>query len=222
MNTIRILLADDHALIRNGLRLLLEAHADMEVIDEAADGIDALKKTRKLRPHVVILDVAMPRMNGLEAAQLVHDFVPETRIIVLSMFEKESFARQALQAGASGYVLKGSSSSDIVAAVRAVHSGRYYFSSRIHADLIQSYIKNPRELPPRGKYELLTERERQVFGLLVEGNSNVDIAEILCLAYKTVEKHRGSIVRKLGMSNPVEMVKYAVRLGLIDPDFWQS
>ncbi len=222
MKPIRILIADDHALIRNGLRMLLGTHADLEVVGEAADGIEALERTRQLRPDVLVIDVAMPRMNGLEAAQLVRDVVPETRVVMLSMFEKESFARQALQAGASGYVLKGASSSDIVAAIRAVYAGKYYFSSRVHAELIQSYLEKPRSQPSQGRYELLSERERQVFHLLIEGNSTAEIADLLCVSYKTVEKHRGSIVRKIGISNPVDMVKYAVRLDLVDPELWKS
>jgi two-component system response regulator NreC len=220
---IRIFIADDHVLIRNGLRELLGTHADIEIVGEAADGIETLKKTRQLRPHVLILDVAMPGMNGLETAKLVHEIVPETRIVILSMFEKESFARQALQAGASGYVLKGASHSDIVAAIRAVYAGGYYFSARITTDLIRSYLDTtPPKQPSRGKYELLTDRERQVFGLLVEGHSTAAIAQILCVSYKTVEKHRGSISRKLDIANPIEMLKYAVRLGLVDPEFWES
>lgn len=222
MNRIRILIADDHALIREGLQMLLRTQADLDVVGAAGDGVEALEKVRHLHPDVLLLDIAMPRMNGLEVARMVREVAPSTRVIILSMYEKEAYARQALQAGARGYILKGGSSADVLEAVRAVKAGDFYFSSRIHAQVIRAYLETPGENPLLGEYELLSDRERQVFRLLVEGNSIAQIADILCVSYKTVEKHRGNISRKLGISNPVDMVKYAIRLGIVDAEFWRS
>jgi DNA-binding NarL/FixJ family response regulator len=220
---IRILIADDHDLIRNGLRQLIRTQADMEVAGEAVDGVEALEKARHLHPDVILLDIAMPRMNGLEAAPLIRDVSPKSRIVILSMYEKEAYAREARAAGVCGYVLKGSPSKDVLEAIRVVHSGDYFFGSRIPAQEIRLH---PERLAEGGgafrDYALLSEREQQVFKLLVEGNTLSQISEILCISYKTAEKHRGSISKKLGISNPVEMVKYAIRLGIVDADFWQG
>ncbi|MBE0598121.1 MAG: response regulator transcription factor [Desulfuromonadales bacterium] len=222
MSQIRVLIVDDHPLVRQALHQVLQLQADIDVVGEAADGLEALEQIRHLRPQVLLLDIAMPKMNGLEVLPLAREIFPEMRIIILSMYEKEDFAHQALQAGASGYVLKGAPIDDVVAAVRKVHGGGYYFSSRIHSDLIQSYLQDNRRQLPRGDFALLSERERQVFMQLVEGNSTSQIADTLCVSYKTIEKHRASITRKIGISNPVELVKYAIRLGLIDPELWKS
>lgn len=219
MNSIRIMIADDHPLVREGLRQLLATQADFEVVGEACDGVELLEVVRHLKPEVLLLDIAMPRMNGLEALQLMREVAPEVKVILLSMYEKEAYAHQALQNGACGYVLKGAPSEDVLEAVRKVHEGGYYFSPSIHAEMIRMYLQDQRK-KPLGDFELLSERERQIFMLLVEGNSMAEIADILCITYKTVEKHRAQITRKLGVSNPVDLVKYAVRLGLVDPDFW--
>ena len=223
MSLIRVLIADDHPIVRKGLRQLLEAESDIQVIAEAGDGIEALEKTRAHHPDVLLLDIAMPRLNGLEVAQTVRAAAPDTRVVILSMHEKEAYARQLLDAGVLGYVLKGGPSEEVLTAIRAAHEGRYFLSSSITSSVVSTYLKG------RGKaaagtegYQSLSDRERQVFLLLVEGNTTARIGDILCISPKTVEKHRANIQNKLGIDNIVEMVKYAVRFGLLDPEIWKS
>jgi two-component system response regulator NreC len=218
---IRILIADDHAILREGLRQLLSMQQDMDVVGEAKDGVEALEQTRQLKPDVLLLDIAMPRMGGLEALKLIRESVPETRVIMLSMFEKDAFAQEALQNGAAGYVLKGEPSSEMLDAIRAAYAGRYFLSQPIQAAVINGYLTGRPERQ-RSAYDDLTDREKQVFSLIVQGNSVNQISEILCISGKTVEKHRANIVHKLGVTNLVEMVKFALRHGIIDLESWRS
>jgi two-component system, NarL family, response regulator NreC len=220
---IRVLIADDHPLIRGGLRSLFATQADIEVIGEAANGVEAVEMTRALRPDVLLVDIAMPSMSGLEVVPLVRESAPETQIVILSMYAKEAYTHQVLTEGARAYVLKGAPSVEVLAAIRAVHAGRYYFSEQIHADVITSYTGGERRSASRSvSYNSLTDRERQVFLLLIEGHSSQRISDLLAISIKTVEKHRASISKKLGMSHPVDMVKFAIRYGIIDPDFWKT
>ncbi len=220
MTPIKVLIADDHAMVREGLRQLLEPQADIEVVGEASDGVEALDLVRSLRPNILVLDLAMPRMNGLEAVKLIRDAVPETQIVILSMHEKEAYAHKVLSAGARGYVLKGEPSSTLLTAIRRVHEGEFFLSPNIRSEVINSYVKSRKKKPTAEGYDLLSEREQQVFLLLAEGNTTIQISEILCISSKTVEKHRANITKKLGISTPIEMIKYAIRIGVIDPDFW--
>lgn len=222
MNQIRVLIADDHAVVREGLRQLLEMQSDITVIGEACDGIEALESARQLKPDVVLLDIAMPRLSGLEAIRLIRDAVPETRIVVLSMYEKEAYAHYAMQAGAYGYVLKGEPSSDMLAAIRFAHAGRFYFSKKVNVEGHQGDLKEPGSDSDFTGFDCLSSREKEVFFLLIEGNTTQQIADILCRSPKTVEKHRASISKKLGVSSPVEMMKFAIRCGVVDPDCWKN
>jgi two-component system response regulator NreC len=217
-----ILIADDHAVVREGLRQLFAAHPDMEVVGEAKDGQEALEKARLLRPDVTLLDIGMPRLSGLDAVRLIKEAVPETQIVVLSMYEKEAFVHQVFASGALAYVLKAASSSDVIEAVRAAHRGEYFLSSKIRAEVIGSYLESRKEEPSVRGYDLLSDREQQVFRLMVEGNSTTQIADILCVSPKTVEKHRANVMKKLGVRDLVAMVKYAVKIGIIDPDLWKE
>jgi two-component system response regulator NreC len=220
MNPIKVLIVDDHEMVRTGLRHLLETESDIQVVGEASNGVDGLALAKKLRPDVAIFDVAMPKMGGLEAIGLMRQSLPQTKVVILSMFSKESFAHEALQAGASAYVLKGAPSSDLIKAIRSAQDGSYYFSQEVHARMINSYVNRSKNTNDEVGYQSLSDREKQVFRLLVEGNKTADIADILCISGKTVEKHRTSLSKKLEVSNPVEMMKYAIRIGLIDPDSW--
>lgn len=223
MNPIRVMIADDHVLVREGLRQLLNTQSDIVVVGEAGDGVEALELARQLQPEVLLLDIAMPRMNGLEAVRLIHGASPDTRIVVLSMYEKESYAHQMLNAGVYGYILKCEPSSDMLAAIRAAHVRRFFFSDRVHREVIKGYVEGrPHESPASNGFATLSDRERQIFFLIIEGNSSAQIGEVLCLSLKTVEKHRAAIARKLSVSTPLEMIKYAIRTDLVDAEFWKN
>jgi len=218
----RVLVADDHAIVREGLRQLLNSQRDMEVVGEAEDGREALEKAKSLRPDVTILDIAMPRLSGLEAIRLIKGAAPNIQIVVLSMHKKEAYVHQVLDAGALGYVLKASPSSDVLEAIRTVYRGEYFLSSKIRAEVIGTYLKSRREKPAVRGYDLLSEREQQVFRLIVEGNSTNQIADVLCVSPKTVEKHRANVMKKLAIHDVVAMVKYAIKIGIIDPELWED
>jgi two-component system, NarL family, response regulator NreC len=221
MNRIRVLIVDDHVVVREGLRLLLEAQGDTIVVGEASDGVEALELARKLKPNVVLLDIAMPRMGGLETVRLLRGAVPESRIIVLSMHEKEAYAHQLLHDGAHGYVLKGAPSSKLLAAIRAAFEGHYSFDTNANAGADESCLPARSKAAANG-FQTLSDREKQVFFLLIEGNTSQQISEVLCVSQKTLEKHRASLCKKLGLKSPVEMLKYAIRRGIVDPDLWKN
>ena len=210
-----VLLADDHGIVRTGLRLLFERIPGTQVIGEATDGRQAVALASQLRPDIVIMDVGMPSLNGLEAtAQIVKDN-PSTGVIMLSMHADESYVLKALDAGAKGYLLKDNADDDIEEAVRAVSGGRPYFSPAITQILLEDSVQVMRERGVRDSYDLLTERERDVLQLLAEGHSNKEAAGILKLSPFTVETHRTNLMQKLGLHNTAEIVLYAVRKGVV-------
>jgi two-component system response regulator NreC len=218
----RILIADDHAIVREGLKQILNEEKDMEVVGEAEDGGEALEKARALRPDITVLDITMPRLTGLDAVRLIKDAVPETQIVVLSMHKKEAYVHQVFSSGALGYVLKASPRSDVLEAIRAAHRGEYFLSSKIRGEVIASYLESRKEKPTVRGYDLLSEREQQVFRLIVEGNSTKQVAEVLCVSPKTVEKHRANVMDKLDIHDLVGLVKFAIKTGIIDPDLWED
>ncbi len=221
MKPIQILIADDHTMVREGVRQLIETQTDMEMVGEAADGVEALNLVRSLKPDLLLLDINMPKMSGFEIIGLALDANPDLAIVILSMYETEGYAHKVFQAGAKGYVLKAAPSQQLLAAIRRVNEGEYYLSPKMRTSVITSYLGGCRqEEPARGGYEELSERERQVFQLLVQGNPTAEIAEILFISSKTVEKHRANIIKKIGISQPVQMVKYAIRIGVLDPETW--
>ena len=219
---INVLIVDDHAIVREGLHKLLSAQPDMNVVGEAEDGMTALKVAKSTQPDVILLDIAMSGLTGLETIGLLKEKRPEGQIVILSMHAKESYVQQALSAGALGYVLKASPSSDILRAIRAAHRKEYFLSSKIRADVIEAYLASHKHQPTVRGYDLLSEREQQVFRFVVEGKTTKHIADILSVTTKTIEKHRGSITSKLGVHGRLELLKYAIKIGVVDPDLWSD
>lgn len=220
---ITLLIADDHEVVRQGVRLLIGSHPRLTVIGEARDGAEAVAKSKELGPDVVLLDIAMPGLNGLQVANLIHASQPATRIIMFSMYAKEDYAHQALALGACGYLLKTSSGNEIIEAIEKAYAGQYCFSPQINAEIIQQYL-NP-HLPqskPQSGYDLLSDREQQVFRLVAEGLSSRRISQLLCISPRTVDKHRSNLMKKLGISDSRELVRYALKIGVLDPELWSD
>jgi DNA-binding NarL/FixJ family response regulator len=212
---IRILLADDHAVVRDGLRALLERQSDMAVVAEAGDGRECVQMAENHLPDVVLMDVAMPEMNGIEAARRIIAASPKTGVVMLSMHQDESYVLRSLKAGAKGYLLKDSPREDVLSAVRAASEGRSFLSRKVSRMLQEDYV---RQLESRGlddSYELLTGREREILQLLAEGKANKDVAHLLNISLTTVETHRGHILQKLSLHSTAELILYAVRKRII-------
>lgn len=215
MAAIRILLADDHVIMRSGLRLLLERQPDLEVVAEAADGREAVDMAAAEKPNVVVMDIAMPRLNGVEATRQIVSKNPETSVVILSMHSDESYVLRSLKAGAQAYLLKDSAESDLISAIYAVTSGKSFFSPGVRKILKEDYVYQLARLGAEDSYELLTPREREVLQLAAEGQSNKEIAALLNLSLYTVETHRTHVLQKLNLHSVPELVLYAVRKGII-------
>jgi two-component system, NarL family, response regulator NreC len=214
---IRILIADDHGIIRAGLKLLLERDPGMEVVGEASDGREAVRLATELQPDIVIIDIGMPLLNGIDATAQILRETPKMGAIILSMHADESYIMRALNAGAKGYLLKDSADDDLLRAVRTVAEGRPFFSPVIAKTLLEDYVRLMREHRVTDSYELLTEREREVLQLLAEGKSNKEVAAVLGLSPYTVESHRNNLMQKLNLHNTADIVLYAVRKAIISP-----
>jgi two-component system, NarL family, response regulator NreC len=215
MPRVRIVLADDHTVMRSGLKLLLEREADFSVVGEAQDGREAVRTVEEQSPDVVVMDVAMPNLNGIEATMRIVDSHPRTAVIILSMHSDEGYVLRALKAGARGYLLKDSAESDLIAAVRKVNEGRTFFSPAISNLLMEDYVREIRNRGAEDSYELLTARERELLQLLAEGKTTKEIAAYLQLSPYTVDTHRGNLMRKLNVNSLAELILYAVRKGII-------
>ena len=210
----RILVADDHPIVRSGLKKVLDAEADMEVVAEAEDGAEAVKKALAEDVHLAILDVSMPKTTGIQAAEELHRRKPELKLLVLSMYDSEQFLFESLRAGASGYVLKSDADQDIVEAVRRTMRGQSFLYPAAISTLVKDFVERGRE---DEQFDVLTPRELQVLKLIAEAYTSKEIAAELVISIKTVERHRQNILDKLGMSDRVELTRYAIRRGLIQP-----
>ncbi len=211
----RVLLADDHGVVRKGLRFLLESEPDLEVVGEAADGSEAVRLAEELDPTVVIMDIAMPRLNGIDATAQIVRRRPETAVIILSMHSDEGYLVRTLAAGAKGYLLKDSAEEDVVRAIHAVTQGRPFFSPEIAKALLEDYMRRLDQSGLTDSYDLLSDREKEVLHLLAEGKTNKEVATILALSTYTVETHRTHVMQKLNLHNTAELVLYAVRKKII-------
>jgi two-component system response regulator NreC len=213
--TIRVLLADDHVVMRNGLRLLLERQSNLKVVGEAADGREAVEMAAAEKPDVVVMDIAMPHLNGVEAARQIAIRSPHTAIAILSMHSDESYVIRSLKAGARAYLLKDSAEADLISAINAIMEGKSYFSPAVRNLLKEDYMRQLDEAGSEDSYDLLTTREREVLQLVAEGKSNKEVANLLNLSLYTVETHRTHILQKLNLHSVPELILYAVRKGII-------
>jgi two-component system response regulator NreC len=208
---IKILLADDHSLVRQGFRMILTAQSDMQIVGEAGNGREAVELAEKLQPDLVIMDVTMPELNGIEATRRLVTAAPRTRVLALSMHKDSVYVREILRAGARGYLLKDSADADLIAAVRAVAKGEGYLSPAVSDAVLTDYRKHVTD-----PLDLLTTREREVLQMIAEGKTNKEIATLLTLSVYTVEAHRGRVMEKLNLHSTGELVRFALRSGLID------
>ena len=212
---IRVLLADDHAVVRDGLRALLEAHPEIEVVGDVANGREAVRETRRLLPDVVVMDIAMPDLNGIEATLQIQEISPSPRILILSMHSTTEHIFRALQAGARGYLLKDSAGKEVVEAVRIVHGGRRYLSQKIAATVIDDYIAERHRTSP---LDSLSRRERQILQLIAEGKTSAEVGAMLFLSPKTIDTYRSRMMHKLGIGDLPNLVKFAIQNGITPLD----
>ncbi len=213
---IRILLADDHTILRAGLKMMLNAEPDMEVIGEAQDGRQALEEALRLQPDIVLMDITMPDINGIEATRQIKKAMPEIKVLVLTMHENDEYVFQALRAGASGYMLKEAAATELVSALHVIQQGQFYLSPTAQSVMVGDYLQRVRIGEEKDSYSSLTEREREILKLVAEGFTNNQIAEKLVISPKTVDTHRTHIMDKLNLHSRAELVKYAMRRGLLE------
>jgi DNA-binding NarL/FixJ family response regulator len=212
---IRVLIADDHAIVREGIKALLNLADDIEVVGEAADGREAIERTTRLEPDVVLMDIAMPGLGGLEATLEIRKSSPKTRILVLSQYEDREYVRRFLKAGVSGYVLKKTAGSDLTAAIRAVQRGGLVLDPDVAREAMREQEAGPSDGGTADPYETLTDREKQVLKLVADGKSNKEVAELLGISVKTAMSHRERVMEKLGLHSRTELIRFAIKQGVI-------
>ncbi len=216
MDKIRVFLTDDHTILREGIRTLLQKVPDIEVVGEAGDGGEAVTKVEQLVPDVVLMDITMPGMSGLEATRQIKQKYPQVKVLILTIHETNQYLSQMLQAGASGYVVKTTANSELISAIRAVHQGDVYLYPSITRMLVEDYLQRVKGGEERTSYEGLTNREREILALIAEDKKNKEIADLLGISVRTVQAHRTNIMDKLGAHDRTELVKYAISKGMID------
>jgi two-component system response regulator NreC len=214
-NRIRVLLAEDHTIVRKGLRSLLDGEAGIEVIGEAEDGREAIEKVQQLRPDVVLMDITMPGLNGLEATRQIKKRFPEVKVVVLTVHANEEYIFQILRAGASGYLVKQAAPTELLSAIQAAYRGESFLSPSISKKVIEEYIQQAEATAEQDSYDQVTNRQREVLQLIAEGHSNREIAELLHISVKTVETHRANLMDKLDIHSTAELTQYAIRKGVI-------
>ena len=211
----RIVIAEDHTILREGLRALLSSTPDFEIVGEAEDGREAIRCVEKLKPNLILTDLSMPRMNGMDAIREIKRRAPGTKILVLTVHKTEEYILATLQAGANGYLLKDSTHAELLAAVRHVLSGKHYISPGISDKVLDGYLEGRKTLKTRTSWETLTQREREILKLIAEGYKNKEIADDLCISVKTVEKHRANLMEKLNLHNVQALTTFAIEKGLV-------
>ena len=216
--TVRVLLADDHPIVRDGLSAVLARHEDLQLVGETGDGLEVISMVKRLQPDVLVLDLVMPGLGGLEIANLVRQEMPRTRVVILSRHDNEAYAAAALQAGALAYVVKKSASEELLRAIRAAFAGDQYISPILSTKALQDYQNQLSESKDPDPQKTLTPRERQVLHLITEGLTNRQIAHRLEISPRTVEMHRANLTRKLGVQSAAELIRYALQHGIIPPD----
>jgi two-component system response regulator NreC len=216
VSIIRVLLAEDHTIVRKGLRSLLDDEADIEIVGEAEDGQQTIELVQRLLPDVVLMDITMPVLNGLEATRHIKKLFPQVKVLVLTVHSSEEYIFQILRAGASGYVVKQAAVSELVQAIRSVYQGNSFLSPSISRQAIEAYGRRAKAM--EDKHDRLTDREREVLQLIAEGHTNHEIAQLLHVTVKTVEAHRAHLTEKLNLRSTAELTKYALRKGMISPD----
>jgi two-component system response regulator NreC len=219
MTRIRVLLADDHTIVRKGLRSLLEAEAGIEVVEEAQDGREAVAKVEQLLPDVVVMDISMPLLNGLEATRQIRELFPEVQVVILTVHTNEEYIYQILRAGASGYVVKRAAPNELMLAIHAAHRGETFLSPSVSRRVVEDYIQQAEAVMGEDSYDRLTSREREVLQLVAEGFTSRDIAGMLHISVKTVEAHRAHLMDKLDIHSTAELTQYAIHKGVIRSSF---
>jgi len=211
----KVVIAEDHTILRAGLRALLEAKPNLEVVGEAEDGYAAIRCVEKLRPDLVLMDLSMPRLNGMEAIRDIKKNLPEIKIIALTVHNTEEYILATLQAGADGYILKDSTRDELLIAIESVLKGKSYLSPDVSCKVIEGYLQGQTEIKTSSSWDSLSRREREVLKLIAEGGKNKEIADYLCISIKTVEKHRSNLMKKLNLHNVAELTSFALEKGLV-------
>jgi len=214
-NKHKIIIAEDHTILREGLRALLSSNPELEIVGDAKDGQEAIRSVEKLKPNLVLMDLSMPRMNGLDAIREIKKRSPETKILVLTVHKTEEYIQATLQSGADGYVLKDSTHEELGMAIKSVLSGHFFISPGVSDKVIGGYLAGKKTLAPTTPWETLTQRERGILKLIAEGYKNKEIADFLCISVKTVEKHRANLMQKLDLHNISDLTAFAIEKGMI-------